>query len=375
MYITFFWTVVLLLSNRENNRAKYFLGMFMTAAFFVYFSHAIFFQEEFLLYQLFDPVYIFSSLAVYPLYYWYIKLLTIEPEFRWHNLRLLAPAVLLSFASFVVYQLMTHEERMAYIIGYLFHRQSGLSDSVMIQIQKWIFIFSRVVFAFQVLFFFVNGRQLVLRYNQRVANFYSNLESRTILWVNFLLYSFVATSVMSMIFNFLGREIFLDSLILLIVPSFIFSVLLFFIGQLGYMQNHTVVDLERDESRIIPGDEKKFNNEQLRGKILELFAVEKVYRHSDLKITQVARLLGTNRSYVSALINHEFSSSFSEFVNGYRIIEAKELLEHDISQVHSLNYVSEKAGFGSVGTFIRVFKETEGITPGRYREHHVEHLS
>ncbi|HDR50875.1 MAG TPA: helix-turn-helix domain-containing protein, partial [Mariniphaga anaerophila] len=236
------------------------------------------------------------------------------------------------------------------------------------QIQKWVILTSRLVFAIQVVFFLIHGRNLVLRYNKRIANFYSNLESKTIVWVKFLLYSFVATSAMSMVFNFIGRGVFMESTWLLLIPSFIFSLLLFLIGLQGYMQNHTVIDLDRDEGGSHPGEQKKYNSEQLREKLVELFARKQIYRQPELKITEVSQFLATNRSYVSSLINTEFSCSFSEFVNGYRIIEAKKLLAESSIEHYSLNYISETVGFGSVGTFIRVFRESEGVTPGKYRE-------
>jgi len=46
MYVTLFWAVILLLTKRKKNLAKYFLGVFMVAAFLVYLSHAVFFHGE-----------------------------------------------------------------------------------------------------------------------------------------------------------------------------------------------------------------------------------------------------------------------------------------------------------------------------------------
>ncbi len=368
MYVTFFWALVLLLSKKENNPAKFFLGIFMSVAFLVYISHTVFFQQNLHAYQFFDPIYVFSSLAVYPLYYWYIKLLTIETSYKPTNLLYLLPAVVLALATLVAYQFMSDEEKLIYIREFLLDRSGSVEDSTAIKIQKLIFYFSRIVFVVQVVLFLIFGRKLVLRYNKRVANFYSNLDSKTIFWVKYLLYSYVATSIMSIVANLIGRNYFAESLILLLIPSIIFSTLLFFIGLLGYMQNHTVVDLVKDENLQPAVDQKKLNSSQLQNKLLELFEKEKAYRKPELKITEVSQLLGTNRSYVSALINTEFSCSFNEFVNKYRIAEAKILIKENSNENYSLNYIAESAGFGSVGTFIRVFKEMEGTTPGKYRE-------
>ena len=315
MYVTFFWSAVLFLTTTANNRAKKFLSFFMLVAFLVYFSHALYFKQYLHGYLIFDSLYTFASLSVYPLYYWYIKLLTIETRYNLNNLKFLAPAAVLSVLCGGVYILMQPEERMAYLHGFLLNNDMEMNTSTLVQIQKTVYYISRFIFATQVIYFVFQGKKLVIQYNKRVANFYSNLESRTIVWVNLLLYSFVATSIMSIVFNILGRQIFLQSLVLLLIPSLIFSVLLFLIGLLGYMQNHTVADIEKYEMQQPEKNLKNYNQTQLKEQILHLFATEKIYLNSDLKITQVSAKLKTNRTYVSNLIHHEFACWFREFVN------------------------------------------------------------
>lgn len=369
MYVTFFWAVVLLITKREDNRAKFFLGIFMTVAFLLYFSHAVFFQKMFSFYTFVDPIYIFSSLSVYPFYFWYIKLLSVETHYQWHNLRLLVPALVFSVISAVLYVLMSESEQIEYIQIFLLKNITDVSTSLLVQFQIYNYVVSRLIFAIQVFYFLYYGSKLVRSYHKKIENFYSNLDSRSILWVNILLYSLVITSLMSITFNFIGRSFFMGSKTLLIFPSLIFSILLFLIGYLGYLQNHTVIDLEIDEGRNNNDlNSKNYNTVKLNEKLLNLFKDEAIYKNPDLKITQVSELLHTNRTYISKHINTEFSCTFSDFVNRYRIEEAKRLLTCETSKNYSLNYISEKSGFGSMGSFMRVFRDFEGITPGQYRE-------
>jgi len=343
----------------------------MFVAFLLYLSHAIFFKEIVSLYIFFDPLYIFSSLSVYPLYYWYIKLLTVETAYKWHNLRLLAPAVIFSLTLFVLYRLMSEDERLGYIQGFLIGSKTDVSFSGIMKLQKLVYFGSRFVYAIQVIYFLVFGLKLVKSYNKQIVNFYSNLESRSIFWVNYILYSLVISSIASIIFIIIGRSFFMESDLLLLFPSLIFTVLLFFIGLLGYMQNHTVVDFEFEERENEFADSKSYNAFSLNDKILELFEKDAIYKNHDLKITQVSEMLHTNRTYISKHINTDFSCTFNDFVNKYRIEEAKRLLTDDESKNYSLNYISEKSGFGSMGSFMRVFRSVVGITPGQYRERNV----
>ncbi len=368
MYVTFFWALVLLITKHENNRARFFLGVFMFVAFLLYLSHAHFFKKLNSTFHIFEPIYIFASLSVYPLYYWYIKLLSVESGYRWVNLRLFIPAVFFALTSIILYWVMSTEERQLYINELVLNRKLNNSDSIVIRIQKINIMVSRIVFFIQVLYFLIKGQKLVKQYNSQIANFYSNLESKTILWVNFFLYSFVVTSVISIVFNIIGRGFFMESTILLLIPSLIFSVLLFFIGFLGYMQNHTVIDLESEKIETENFDTKSYNTNKLDQKLLELFVDQSIYKNPELKITDLSELLNTNRTYISKHINTEYSCTFSDFVNRYRVEEAKKLLSSNSSIYYSLNYISEKSGFGSMGSFMRVFRDSQGITPGQYRD-------
>ena len=369
MYVTFFWAVVLLITKRENNRAKFFLGIFMTVAFLLYFSHAVFFQQLESVYTFFDTIYVFAFLSVYPLYYWYIKLLSVETEYKLRNFRLFIPALVLTLISFVLYQLMSDTERADYYMGHFIKSKSDVEFTILMQLQKNNYLISKLIFAIQIFFFLYYGSRLVKNYHKKIENFYSNLESRSILWVNILLYSMVLTSLMSLVLNIIGRSFFMGSKTLLIFPSLIFSILLFLIGFLGYLQNNTVIDLALDEEKNNNNlNSKNYNTAKLNEKLLKLFKDVAIYKNPDLKITQVSELLHTNRTYISKHINTEFSCTFSDFVNRYRVEEAKRLLTSESSKGYSLNYISEKSGFGSMGSFMRVFRDFEGITPGQYRE-------
>ena len=372
MYVTLFWALIFLISKHSNNSAKQFLGIFMIVAFAVFLSHAVFFKIHNNVFIYFDPLYNFASLSVYPLYYWYIKLLTSETQAKLKNLRLLIPALFFGLATFVIYLFMSVQEREYYINTFLFETPTTGVETILVKIQRGIYLLSRLTFLIQVVLFLILGSKLVKRYNSRVANFYSNLENRTIIWVKLLLVSFIITSFLSMVFNFIGREVFFDSTLLLVIPSAVFSVLLFFIGYQGYLQNYTVVDLIKDENQHPEFDSKNTNRKLLKEKLLDLFEEEMIYRNPDLKMTRVSMLLQTNRTYISNLINSEFSCSFSEFVNRYRIAEAKKYLSDGGFEKYSVNYVSELVGFGSQNTFNRVFKEQEGLSPGKYRQKYLQ---
>ena len=89
------------------------------------------------------------------------------------------------------------------------------------------------------------------------------------------------------------------------------------------------------------------------------------YNNPNLNIWDVASSIGTNRSYVSNIINEGMGYNFNHFVNDYRISEAKVLLKN--KPYLSITEIGELSGFGSLNTFIRTFKQFENCTPTEFK--------
>jgi AraC-like DNA-binding protein len=369
MYIAFFWVVMLFISKHERRPNRVLLGVFMMVIFLHYTTNVLFYNNFSHVLHIFDPIFVFTSLSIYPLLFWYIKLLTQETDFRWENLIYFIPAVTLAVASFTVYKFMDAGGRQAYFNEFILKKDGEIPFSAAMKAQKFIFIASRLIFFIQVIYIVIKGLKLVKQFNRQVEEFYSNTESRSINWANFILYALVVSMIISVPVNILGRGFFANNLILLLIPNLGLGAIVFLFGIHGYHQIYTIRDLEMDINQnnddLLP---KNVNKQKLNDKLLDLFINEEIYKNPDLKITHLSEKLHTNRTYISKHINTEYSCTFSDFVNRYRIEEAKRLLTEDSTKTYSLNYISEKSGFGSMVNFMRVFREIEGITPGRYRE-------
>ncbi len=96
-----------------------------------------------------------------------------------------------------------------------------------------------------------------------------------------------------------------------------------------------------------------------------LMEEEHIYSHCSIGVDEVAKRLGTNRSYLSAFINQRYGKTFSEYINDYRIDAAITLLRADKDM--SLTEIAERCGYRSEATFYRNFKDKTGMTPGQLR--------
>ena len=73
--------------------------------------------------------------------------------------------------------------------------------------------------------------------------------------------------------------------------------------------------------------------------------------------------------YLSDLINRSFNQNFFDFINTYRIEEAKKMLTHDTGGRRTVLEVLYDSGFNSKSAFNNAFKKYTGITPTEYRRH------
>ena len=84
----------------------------------------------------------------------------------------------------------------------------------------------------------------------------------------------------------------------------------------------------------------------------------------DLNISQIALQFHMTPAYLSIVFKKQTGESILDVIRNMRIDYAKKLLEEGLSVAE----VSEKAGFRESSTFIKVFKNSVGVTPGQMRK-------
>ncbi|NML65613.1 helix-turn-helix transcriptional regulator [Hymenobacter sp. RP-2-7] len=101
----------------------------------------------------------------------------------------------------------------------------------------------------------------------------------------------------------------------------------------------------------------------LRTRLLALMAAEQPWLEPELTLAELAQRLRTNPSLLSKVINQGCGQNFNDFVNGYRVAEARRKLADPHYRHYSLVGVALESGFNSKSTFNRVFKKLLGQAP------------
>lgn len=92
------------------------------------------------------------------------------------------------------------------------------------------------------------------------------------------------------------------------------------------------------------------------------------YTDNQLRLSDLARQLNLTSHQLSQVINEQFSQSFSDFVNSYRIRDAKQILANPKFKDQKIINVAYEVGFNTKASFNNWFKRFTGMSPTQYRE-------
>lgn len=104
---------------------------------------------------------------------------------------------------------------------------------------------------------------------------------------------------------------------------------------------------------------------QIAQKLTQAMTADKLYRDPDLTLSTLASHLNTLPNYVSQALNQTLGESFFDYVNKWRVEDAKCMLSES---KHTVLAIAEEVGFNSRSSFYNAFKRFAGETPTRYRQ-------
>ena len=134
-----------------------------------------------------------------------------------------------------------------------------------------------------------------------------------------------------------------------------------------YDIENVVENRDRDNGQTISSTTRisKQQEEMLKSNI-QKWIDDKEFTKGGLTIEDMARQTASNRTYVSHFVNTHYGMSFREWINYLRLQYAKDIMLK--SPDKSVAEIALESGYLSTSYFSRIFKETEGLTPGRWIE-------
>lgn len=343
--------------RRRTDKAIRWLLLWAIATLLLYGCHFIYFNHFSDLLPFSDTLYVALNLTVYPLFLLYIsaitdrKPLSQQKRFLWSAFM---PPITAAIIVGGLYGAMDAGEAKAFITSYLYlGYETTLSGLALAQ--AWVHIVCHITFAIQVIIVIVRGFRRIRRFNKTVEQLYADTENKEIEAIPTILILFIVTSLVSTIVNVIGRQMFVDTIIIAL-PSVAFSTLIFALSWVGMQHNFSMRDIPEEQEKETDDSEKvtavpSANSIIIYEKLENLMNNEQIFLQNDLLLNDVAKLLGTNRTYLLQALSSCAHMTFKEYINRKRIAHAEQLIANN--PLMPKTEIATRSGYNSMSSFYR----------------------
>jgi AraC-like DNA-binding protein len=377
----FFFMLALLTTNTENYNANRYLAVLLALLGITLIDEFMTWTHYYLSYPHLLGLIWPTNYLYAPFAYFYVKSLTSMHKYRPGKRMLLH---LIPFALDVLYNLpkylMTADQKVD-----LMFRSERVSIAHFLEPDT----LGPII---QMLFYLIISVHLLNVHARSIKDRYSSIERINLIWLRNLLIALFAlwcmylfAELISPLFGVVFQAWYALHVIVVVV---IFALGFFgvrqpviFAGVRARIQEGAqsgISDGKSDRSaQIEPGVGGKYRkstlDDALRRAILEelrgLMAAQRPYLDGDLALHKLADMMGISPNHLSEVINANLNMNFFDFINSYRVEEAKrELARETTGRVQNVLTIALEAGFNSKSAFYTAFKKHTDMTPSQFRK-------
>lgn len=232
--------------------------------------------------------------------------------------------------------------------------------------------------------------RLLQNHAETIKNTFSSVEEINLRWLRIITSLTLVVWILGVIIEFL--QIFgLNTPVQATVPISL-TILIYVMGYLGLRQPEifsssvdalpetAIQESEPSQATVVDetvsDDVRKYERsgltremaQSLHDKLIHLMETQKPFTNSTLKLNHLAQMVATTPNYLSQVINEERQQNFYDFVNWYRIEEAKKMILDPSQKDMTLLSIAYEVGFNSKSAFNTAFKKHAEMTPSQFRK-------
>lgn len=216
---------------------------------------------------------------------------------------------------------------------------------------------------------------MLKRYSNLLKERKANIEKGHIHWLNSLVIGFMAvmtaelllitTKAINLVYP-LDGGVFEHIGLTVNYASFVLVNLLFFLAVRDFFTFEQIEDEEANKTVV----DNNIVNPKMALEVDKAMKESKSYMDPDITLEKLADSLSLQSKDLSMLINRHLGVNFYEFINKYRIDEAKKMLVSEEFKNTTITDIYFAVGFNSKSVFYTFFKKFENMTPLQYKQSH-----
>jgi AraC-like DNA-binding protein len=232
----------------------------------------------------------------------------------------------------------------------------------------WLMMIQMSIYLFLVI-------KLLQEHSSRIKQQHSSLEKINLNWLRFLTVGNLIIWPVAFLVEMIKADSEAWNYVWLLISLFIYMM-----GYLGMRQSEIFAGQTDDPELQIQPEHTKYRKSTLKPSDAEKYFMElqslmekdKPYLNNNLTLPSLAGYLGISVHHLSQVINGRAKQNFYDFINRYRVEEAKTLLSDSLKQNLTIAALCYEAGFNSLSSFNTLFKKVTGATPSQFRRKHLD---
>ncbi len=211
------------------------------------------------------------------------------------------------------------------------------------------------------------------KHQENILKFFSFNERVGLKWLYYLTLGLMVIWV-AIFMSYLFEQVFriINSTERDFIIYIVFVIYVFVVGFKGFKQgsiffNLHLLSINQDKSSKPKEKSQIKNSDETLIRIQDYMETEKPFLEEKLSIVQLSESLDIPYYILSQIINEKLNQNFFDFVNTYRVNEAKEKLIDPKFDHYTILGIAMECGFNSKASFNRIFKLKTSETPTQFR--------
>lgn len=213
---------------------------------------------------------------------------------------------------------------------------------------------------------------LVSSYKKMAGQHFSNPRYASVSWLYSTIVFFISITIISALNGLLAQTafskyyLFAFNLVVALLLVFVIQVMIKALSRPYFFSFADSFEPTAAAAKMT--EQEKLEKEATIQSLLTLMKSDKPYLEPELTLEQLATKLSLKPRTLSQAINDLLQQNFFDFINRYRVDEAKVLLTDPKNKKITVLEVLYQVGFNSKSSFNTLFKKYTGLTPTEFRK-------